>query len=201
VENTPNTFSFMEEGSMKRGPGLGNMSGITHSLEEDSITASSADQREEELGMFWSYILGILTNLESLLPERIYQMLRIFAMQEHDSMAEVQKLKRDWKIVFLYPPPGHISRTSLLLPWPLRMTSGYSFGWRWPCPSSSSWSSSICGSWPTAPSPGPLGSVGLQSSSRTRQVELQIRFWRPRLAGTAEMGRKPWRWQTTWWGS
>ena len=45
------------------------MSGITHSLEEDqeeSIKARSADQREEELGMFWSYILGMLINLESL---------------------------------------------------------------------------------------------------------------------------------------
>jgi anaphase-promoting complex subunit 2 len=99
LENTPNTFSSMEEGGMKRGPGLGDMSGINHSLdlEEDSITASSADQREEELGMFWSYILGMLTNLESLPLERIYQMLRIFAMQEDDSKAEVQKLKRDWK--------------------------------------------------------------------------------------------------------
>ena len=40
------------------------------------------------------------------------------------------------------------------------------------CPSSSSWTSSICGSWPTAPapSPGPLWSVGLQSSSRTRGI-------------------------------
>jgi hypothetical protein len=103
VENTPNTFSSMEEGGMKRGPGLGDMSGINHSLdlEEDSITASSADQREEELGMFWSYILGMLTNLESLPLERIYQMLRIFAMQEHDSKAEVQKLKRDWKSLVL----------------------------------------------------------------------------------------------------
>ena len=94
MENTPNTFSFMEEGSMKRGPGLGNMSGITHSLEEDSITASSADQREEELGMFWSYILGMLTNLESLPLERIYQMLRIFAMQGPSAVeCDMQELR------------------------------------------------------------------------------------------------------------
>ena len=55
VENTPDTFGMVEEGGMKRGPGLGDMSGITHSLEEDqedSITASSADKRDEELGMF-----------------------------------------------------------------------------------------------------------------------------------------------------
>ena len=69
---------------MTREPGLVDMSGFTHSLEddqEDSITASSADQREEGLGMFWSYILGMLTNLESLPLETIYQMLRIFSMQ------------------------------------------------------------------------------------------------------------------------
>ena len=55
MENTPDTFSLVEEGGMKRGPGLGDMSGIPHSLEEDqedSITASSADKRDEELGMF-----------------------------------------------------------------------------------------------------------------------------------------------------
>ena len=84
VEYTPYTFSLVEEGGMKREPGLVDMSGFTHSLEddqEDSITASSADQRKEGLGMFWSYILGMVTNLESLPLERIYQMLRIFAMQ------------------------------------------------------------------------------------------------------------------------
>ena len=71
MEYTPYTFSLVEEGGMKREPGLVDMSGIIHRLEddqEDSITASCADQREEGLGM--------LTNLE-----RIYQMLRIFAMQ------------------------------------------------------------------------------------------------------------------------
>ena len=76
MEYTPYTFSLVEEGGMKREPGLVDMSGIIHRLEddqEDSITASCADQREEGLGM--------LTNLESLPLERIYQMLRIFAMQ------------------------------------------------------------------------------------------------------------------------
>ena len=31
--------------------------------------------------MFWSYIVGMLTNLECLPLDRIYQMLRMFAMQ------------------------------------------------------------------------------------------------------------------------
>ena len=84
VESSSDTFTLVEESGMKKSTGLGDMSGISHSLDEDqedSITASSADQREEELGMFWSYIFGMLTNLESLPLERIYQMLRIFAMQ------------------------------------------------------------------------------------------------------------------------
>jgi anaphase-promoting complex subunit 2 len=45
------------------------------------LTASSRDQREAELSVFWSYIVAMLTNLDSLPIERIHQMLRIFAMQ------------------------------------------------------------------------------------------------------------------------
>lgn len=84
IESSPDTFKLVEDNNIKRSSALNDMSGVTHSLEEDqedSITASSADQREEELGMFWSYIKGMLTNLESLPLERIHQMLRIFATQ------------------------------------------------------------------------------------------------------------------------
>jgi anaphase-promoting complex subunit 2 len=49
--------------------------------EEESLTASSRDQREAELSIFWSYIMAMLTNFDSLPIERIHQMLRIFAMQ------------------------------------------------------------------------------------------------------------------------
>ena len=90
MENTPDTFGMVEEGGMKRGPGLGDMSGITYSLEEDSITASSDDKRDEELGMFWSYILGMLTNLQSLSLERIYQILRIFANRHERTLQELR---------------------------------------------------------------------------------------------------------------
>jgi len=81
--NVPDTWSLVEEGPKA----ANNRADISHqgiegaAEEEDSVTASSADQREEELGMFWSYITGMLTNLESLPLERIHQMLRIFAMQ------------------------------------------------------------------------------------------------------------------------
>lgn len=53
-----------------------------HEIEDDeheSAMASANDQREEELQVFWSYIVGMLTNLDSMPLERIHQMLRMFA--------------------------------------------------------------------------------------------------------------------------
>lgn len=47
--------------------------------ESESAMASVSDQREEELQVFWSYIVGMLTNLDSLPLERIHQMLKMFA--------------------------------------------------------------------------------------------------------------------------
>ncbi|KAG8225667.1 hypothetical protein J437_LFUL006691 [Ladona fulva] len=49
--------------------------------EAESAMASAHDQREEELQVFWSYIVGMLTNLDSLPLERIHQMLKMFASQ------------------------------------------------------------------------------------------------------------------------
>ena len=49
--------------------------------EEESLTETREAQREAELNVFWSYIVGMLTNLEALPIERIHQMLKIFAMQ------------------------------------------------------------------------------------------------------------------------
>lgn len=49
--------------------------------ETESAMASASDQREEELQVFWSYIVGMLTNLDSLPIERIHQMLKMFASQ------------------------------------------------------------------------------------------------------------------------
>lgn len=47
--------------------------------ENESAMASASDQREEELQVFWSYIVGMLTNLDSMPLERIHQMLKMFA--------------------------------------------------------------------------------------------------------------------------
>lgn len=49
--------------------------------ESESVTRTAQDQRAEELQVFWSYIVNMLINLESLSLDRIFQMLKIFAMQ------------------------------------------------------------------------------------------------------------------------
>ncbi|XP_024894051.1 anaphase-promoting complex subunit 2 [Temnothorax curvispinosus] len=54
---------------------------IVDDEEAESAMASASDQREEELQVFWSYIVGMLTNLDSLPIERIHQMLKMFASQ------------------------------------------------------------------------------------------------------------------------
>jgi len=54
---------------------------IVEEEETESVMASASDQREEELQVFWSYIVGMLTNLDSMPIERIHQMLKMFASQ------------------------------------------------------------------------------------------------------------------------
>jgi len=49
--------------------------------EKDSFMASTSTHKDDELQMFWSYIVGMLTNLEALPLERIFMMLKMFAMQ------------------------------------------------------------------------------------------------------------------------
>ena len=81
VESSPDVFSLVEDGGGKKGNA--DVSSIATNMEddpEDSVTASSADQREEEFEMFWSYIVGMLTNLESMPLDRIFQTLRLFAL-------------------------------------------------------------------------------------------------------------------------
>ena len=80
MESSPDVFSLVEDGGGKKVNG--DVSSIATNMEddpEDSVTASSADQREEEFEMFWSYIVGMLTNLESMPLDRIFQTLRLFA--------------------------------------------------------------------------------------------------------------------------
>lgn len=54
---------------------------VVEDFESESVMASTQDQREEELQTFWSYIVGMLINLDTLSLERIHQMLKMFAFQ------------------------------------------------------------------------------------------------------------------------
>ncbi|XP_051022411.1 anaphase-promoting complex subunit 2 isoform X2 [Acomys russatus] len=76
-EEPPGTFSVIEE---ERPQDRDNMVLIDSDDESDSGMASQADQKEEELLLFWTYIQAMLTNLESLSLERIYSMLRMFVV-------------------------------------------------------------------------------------------------------------------------
>ena len=84
METAADVYTLVQDGGMKKGAGTNDISSVGGNMEddpEDSVTATSADQREEEFGMFWSYIMGMLTNLDSMPLERIYQTLRIFVTQ------------------------------------------------------------------------------------------------------------------------
>ncbi|KAL2734441.1 anaphase-promoting complex subunit 2 isoform X2 [Vespula squamosa] len=70
-------FVLQEESSSKNRT----LTDIVEEEEAESAMASASDQREEELQVFWSYIVGMLTNLDSMPLERIHQMLKMFASQ------------------------------------------------------------------------------------------------------------------------
>ncbi|XP_032682669.1 anaphase-promoting complex subunit 2 isoform X2 [Odontomachus brunneus] len=76
-ETTNDVYVLQEENTyMSRLP-----ADIVEEEEIESAMASASDQREEELQVFWSYIVGMLTNLDSMPLERIHQMLKMFASQ------------------------------------------------------------------------------------------------------------------------
>ncbi|XP_053329016.1 anaphase-promoting complex subunit 2 [Spea bombifrons] len=76
-EDPPGTFTVIEEEQKDRSDRVV----LVDSDEEgDSAMASQADQKEEELQLFWTYIQAMLTNLESLPLERIHSMLKMFVM-------------------------------------------------------------------------------------------------------------------------
>ncbi|KAK5642898.1 hypothetical protein RI129_009065 [Pyrocoelia pectoralis] len=80
---------------------------VLEDYESESVMASTQDQREEELQTFWSYIIGMLMNLDSLPLERIHQMLKMFAFQGPTIECSIQELTqfldrkvREQKLVF-----------------------------------------------------------------------------------------------------
>lgn len=76
-EESNDVFILQEETSAKNRC----TSEVLEEEEVESVMASASDQREEELQVFWSYIVGMLTNLDSMPLERIHQMLKMFASQ------------------------------------------------------------------------------------------------------------------------
>lgn len=81
-EDSPGVFTLCEEG---QGGPSGTLAIEVEGDEDDdeahSVMASTQDQKESDLQMYWSYIVGMLTNLEMLTLERIHTMLKMFAMQ------------------------------------------------------------------------------------------------------------------------
>ncbi|XP_037301120.1 anaphase-promoting complex subunit 2-like [Manduca sexta] len=67
---------------------------ICEDEETESVMASAHDQREGELQVFWSYIVGMLTNLDSLPLDRIHQMLKMFASQVPGTECSLQELRQ-----------------------------------------------------------------------------------------------------------
>ncbi|OXB80667.1 UNVERIFIED_CONTAM: hypothetical protein H355_005596 [Colinus virginianus] len=76
-EEPPGTFTVIEEEQKDQ---VEKVVLIDSDEEGDSAMASQADQKEEELQLFWTYIQAMLTNLESLSLERIHSMLKMFVM-------------------------------------------------------------------------------------------------------------------------
>lgn len=75
--------------------------------DETSSIRSASDQREEELQVFWSYIVGMLTNLDSLPLDRIHQMLHMFAshapgveFSKEELTNFLQRRVREHKLIF-----------------------------------------------------------------------------------------------------
>ncbi|EDW92444.1 anaphase-promoting complex subunit 2 [Drosophila yakuba] len=105
-ETTPGVFTLLEKESEKSQ--FEDMS-LAEADEEDleSAMASASDQREEELQVFWSYIVGMLTNLDSMPIDRIHQMLKLFASHSGGVEFTQEELKhflqrkvREHKLIF-----------------------------------------------------------------------------------------------------
>ena len=85
IERLSFRFRLIEEGPMRRLSGNGACLDVAADDEAESVTRTSKDQRDEELQVFWSYISNMLINFESLPLERIYTMLKMFAMPPSDA--------------------------------------------------------------------------------------------------------------------
>lgn len=106
-ETGDDIFTLADENMDETMEDINNSHDICEDDEGDSPMASASDQKEEEFQVFWSYIVGMLINLDSLPLERIYQMLKMFAAQEPGMEFSQQELKnflqrkvKEQKLVF-----------------------------------------------------------------------------------------------------
>ena len=119
-EEAHDTFVLVEDEAS--GSNSGATSGHVMAVDDDedaceSAVAHARERREEELSVVWSYVVGMLTNLESLPLERIHSMLRMFAMQGPGSQVSQQDLQtfldhkvKEQKLLFVsgvYRLPKH----------------------------------------------------------------------------------------------
>ena len=62
--------------------------------EDDDEEENEKKPEDDGLQVYWSYVIGMLTNLEALPVERIHQMLKMFTMQgSSGAECSLQQLK------------------------------------------------------------------------------------------------------------
>lgn len=95
-EKSPDYFVLVDGSESQKGSVASNQvqEMIIEDDEAESAMASAHDQREGELQVFWSYIVGMLTNLDSLPLDRIHQMLKMFASQAPGTECSLQELRQ-----------------------------------------------------------------------------------------------------------
>jgi anaphase-promoting complex subunit 2 len=104
-ESSENVFVLCEEGDQGGEHEIESHTNVV--LDDEETMVSANDQREEELQVFWSYILGMLTNLDSMTLERIHQMLKLFAttsfeFSQDELKSFLQRKVREHKLVYAY---------------------------------------------------------------------------------------------------
>lgn len=94
-EIKPDVYELIEpiDGHSSFGPEVTNTEDVCDDEEAEHELYAGNEQREEELQVFWSYILGMLTNLESMTLDRIHRMLNMFASHGSSGECSQEELK------------------------------------------------------------------------------------------------------------
>ncbi|KAF2361439.1 Anaphase-promoting complex subunit 2 C-terminal [Trinorchestia longiramus] len=100
-EVSSDVFEVCEEGPGSTAPSGAPAAPPPLPVEDDneSAMAPSEMQRQEELEVVWSYILGMLTNLSSLPIERIHSMLKMFVEETVECTIDELRALLDQKVL------------------------------------------------------------------------------------------------------